>query len=164
SIVGCDTFGSTTWRWFHPDLYLYGIHGVEPLFAVMGTGCVSVTRIVVEGESPQEMAVGVWKDGRIGTFRDLRGGKSECVARIYGTKGIATAETAGYGQLLTEIVRFFKTGKVPVPPEETIEIFAFMTAADVSKARGGAPVTIAEVREEAKRENEARRRRGTRRS
>jgi hypothetical protein len=56
-----------------------------------------------------------------------------------------------------EIVKFFKTGKTPVTPEETIEIFAFMTAADESKAKNGAKVELATVLEEAKRQNAARR-------
>ena len=43
----------------------------------------------------------------------------------------------------------FKTGQVPVPPEETIELFAFMSAADESKAQNGARVTLASVLEKA---------------
>ena len=37
---------------------------------------------------------------------------------------------------------FFRTGVPPVPEEETIEIFAFMRAANMSKAAGGKVVTI----------------------
>jgi hypothetical protein len=33
----------------------------------------------------------------------------------------------------------------PVDPEETLEIIAFMEAAELSKARGGAAVALAEV-------------------
>ena len=33
----------------------------------------------------------------------------------------------------------------PVSPEETLEIFAFMSAADLSKERGGAPVKLEEL-------------------
>ena len=40
-------------------------------------------------------------------------------------------------------MKFFKTGVVPFPPEETLEIFALMEAAEVSAKRGGAPVTLA---------------------
>jgi len=41
-----------------------------------------------------------------------------------------------------EIVRFFETGISPVTREETLEIFAFMEAADQSKANGGRAVSI----------------------
>ena len=44
-----------------------------------------------------------------------------------------------------EIARFFKTRKPPVDPEETLQVMAFMSAADLSKERGGAPVSLAEV-------------------
>ena len=46
--------------------------------------------------------------------------------------------------------RFFKSGKSPVRAEETIEIFAFMEAADESKRQGGAPVSLASVLAKAK--------------
>ena len=141
-IVGCDVFGSSSWAEFHPDLYLYGIHAVEPLFTIMGTGCESVRRVKAGGT---DLVVGVWKDGRIGTFRDLGKGKSGYTANIYGTKGSATGKSSGYGPLLEQIVKFFKTGKPPVPAEETIEIFAFMSAADESKAQDGAAINIQEL-------------------
>ena len=140
-IVGCDVFGSSSWTEFHPDLFLYGIHPVEALFTIMGPDCESVRRIKTEGS---DMVVGVWKGGRIGTFRDLRGGRSGGIA-IYGREGSATARSAGYGPLLERIIEFFKTGVPQVPAEETIAIYAFMSAADESKARDGAAVSIAEL-------------------
>ena len=51
----------------------------------------------------------------------------------------------GYAPLVVEIMKFFKTGVAPVSPEETIEIFAFMEAADESKAKGGTAVRISDV-------------------
>lgn len=141
-IVSCDVFGTSSWAEFHPDLYLYGIHAVEPLFTVMGTGCETVRRIKTDRG---DMVVGVWKGGRIGTFRDLRGGKTEFKTIIYGKNGMATANSSGYGPLLEQIVKFFKTGNPPVPAEETIEIFAFMSAADESKAEDGAAISIADL-------------------
>jgi hypothetical protein len=52
-----------------------------------------------------------------------------------------------YRNLLVEIVKFFQTGVTPIQPEETLEMMAFMEAADLSKARGGAPVALKEVQE-----------------
>ncbi|MDP6557599.1 MAG: Gfo/Idh/MocA family oxidoreductase [Pirellulaceae bacterium] len=141
-IVGCDVFGSSSWAEHHPSLYLYGIHAVEPLFTVMGTACESVRRIKTDRV---DMVVGVWEGGRIGTFRDLRGGKTDFKTIIYGKKSMATANPSGYAPLLVEIVKFFKTGKPPVSSEETIKIFAFMSAADESSTQGGASVSISEL-------------------
>ena len=146
-IVGCDVFGSSSWAEHHPDLYLYGIHPVEALFTVLGTGCQEVRRVKAGGT---DLVIGVWKDGRVGTFRDLRGGKPEAPVVIYGTKASATGQSGGYAPLLQEIITFFKTGKPPVPAEETIEIYAFMSAADESKARNGAAVSVPELIERAK--------------
>jgi len=146
-VKGCDVFGSSSWAEHHPDLYLYGIHPVTALFAVMGTGCERVSRYRTKSI---DLVVGVWKDGRIGTFRDLRGGKSDSAVFIYGTKGMVKSKSPGYKPLVDEIVKFFQTGKVPVSVEETIEIYAFMSAADESKALGGAPVFLKTLIEKSK--------------
>ncbi len=145
-IVSCDAFGSSSWAQFHPDLYLYGIHAVEPLFTVMGTGCQAVRRIKTDAV---DMVIGTWGDGRVGTFRDLGDGKSPGKVIIYGSKSSLIGDSAGYAPLLQQIVSFFKTGEPPVPAKETIEIYAFMSAADESKARDGAAVSIDEVIEQA---------------
>jgi len=154
-VLGCDAFGPCSLEEHHPDLYWYGVHGVEILFTIMGTGCERVRRVQTKDF---EFVVGLWKDGRIGTYRGLRKGKSEFGALVFGSKGIArTGKYAGYGYLIDEIVKFFKTGKVPVPAEETIEIFAFMTAADESKACQGAAVWLESVIQKAKKRNELQR-------
>ena len=64
-----------------------------------------------------------------------------------GDKGenVEVAKYEGYDPLLFSIVHFFRTGVKPVTDEETIEIYAFMEAADESKRRGGAEVTLKEV-------------------
>ncbi len=142
-VIGCDAFSPCSLEEHHPDLYWYGIHGVETLFTIMGPGCDTVTRTQTKDT---EYVVGVWKDGRIGTFRGIRGGKADYGAFVYGAKSIGSCGGyTGYGPLVEEIIKFFKSGKPPVTPEETVEIYAFMSAADESKKRGGAPVSIAEV-------------------
>ena len=39
-------------------------------------------------------------------------------------------------------MKFFQTGVPPVPNEVTVEIFAFMDAAQRSKGAGGAPMRL----------------------
>ena len=144
-VQSAETSSPATLEPHHPDLYWYGIHGCEALFTVMGTGCESVVRrSTADGKIE---VIGTWKGGRTGTFRE---GKYGGVAR--GEKGEAKVGMYDhYAPLVVEIVKFFQTGKSPVPVEETIELFAFMTAADESKRLGGKPVTLAEVLANARR-------------
>jgi hypothetical protein len=143
SVLGCDAYGPCSLEEHHPDLFWYGIHGVELLFTIMGTGCQSVARVQTRGH---ELVTGVWSDGRVGTFRGIREGHSDYGATVFGKRGIApSGGEGGYEPLLVEIVKFFKTGKPPVTAEETLEIYAFMEAADESKREGGKPVTLESV-------------------
>ncbi|UCE46263.1 MAG: Gfo/Idh/MocA family oxidoreductase [Phycisphaerales bacterium] len=147
-VLGCDVYSPCHLEEHHPDLYWYGVHGVEMLFAVMGPGCQSVRRVQTDA---YEHVVGLWEGGRIGTFRGVHAGKTGYGGTIFGSKGVVQiGKYGGYEPLVREVIEFFKTGKVPVPAEETIEIFAFMSAADVSKARGGAEVSLAELIDKAR--------------
>jgi predicted dehydrogenase len=148
-VVGADAFSPCELEKTHPDLFWYGIHGVETLFTVMGTGCKSVVRVHTEGT---DVAVGTWQDGRIGTFRGTRSGKGSYGGTVFGEKGkLVLSEFRGYNPLLIKIIEFFNTGVVPVKPEETLEILAFMDAADESKRKGGVPVNLETVVQRAKR-------------
>jgi predicted dehydrogenase len=147
-VIGCASYGPCPLLEQPPDLFWYGIHGVETLFTIMGPGCESVARVHTPGT---DLVTGTWKGGRVGTFRGIRNGKSGYGVTVFGSKGIETNTGASsYEPLLVEICKFFKTGKPPVSAEETLEIAAFMTAAAKSMERGGAPVTLADVMAQAR--------------
>jgi hypothetical protein len=153
-VLGCATYGPCSLEKHHPDLYWYGVHGVESLFTIMGTGCESATRVQTEGT---DLVAGVWRGGRIGTFRGLRKGPYEYGATVFGSNSNVTGGSdVGYEPLLVEICKFFRTGKPPVSAEETIEIFAFMEAADESKRQGGKTVSLETVMARARAELAAR--------
>jgi hypothetical protein len=144
-LVGAFTYGPSPTEPHHPDLFWYGIHAVEMLYTLMGPGCESVTRVHSEGA---DVVVGKWKDGRVGTMRGIRDGKQDYGAVAFGAKTNLTTPTsmkADYRNLLVEIVKFFQGGPPPVQPEVTLEMMAFMEAADLSKARGGAAVALSEI-------------------
>lgn len=142
-ITGAATWGPCSYLEGTPDLFFYGVHGIEILYTLMGPGCETVTRT----HTPDaDLVAGTWQDGRIGTYRGIRKNKAEFGAIAFGDKGIVQADRAGgYEELCREIGKFFKTGVAPVEPETTIELFAFMEAADESRRRNGSAVAIADV-------------------
>ncbi|MEX0772999.1 MAG: Gfo/Idh/MocA family oxidoreductase [Balneolales bacterium] len=147
-VIGVDAYSSAGREPSHPDFFWYGIHGVEIIFAVMGTGCKSVTRTETD---TTDIAVGVWDDDRMATFRGIRDGRGGIGGIAYGSEEILTlGPSQGYQPLIYSILDFFRTGIPPVSMEETLEIYAFMEAADESKRQNGAPVALDYVLSEAK--------------
>ena len=97
------------------------------------------------------MVTGVWSGGRVGTLRGLRNQATPHQVIVFGSKSVAHQQSGGdYANLVQEIMTFFQTKKPPIDSKETIELFAFMEAADESKRRGGVPVSIAETIEKAR--------------
>lgn len=139
-VLGADCYTPGHLEPSHSDLAWYGIHGTEILFTVMGTGCAWVNRMSSE---ETDVAVGIWDDGRIGTVRATRTGKSSYGGHAFTEKGVvSTGEYKGYEPLLKEILKFFKTRIPPVTEKETLEIFTFMEAADISKSKGGKIISM----------------------
>jgi hypothetical protein len=139
-VIQAETYSPASLEKTHPDLFWYGIHGVESLFTVMGPGCISVKRgTTADGKIS---VTGTWDGGRKGTFSENKGYGGKAV----GEKGESAVGTYdGYDPLLFAAVHFFRTGIAPVSTEETLEIYAFMEAADESKRRNGAEVSLKEV-------------------
>lgn len=142
-----DARGVTTWgpgpieEHHQLELAWYAIHPIELLYTLMGPGCESVSRAV--GKDADVMT-GVWKDGRIGTVRALRpyGTYGAVVFREKSAVESKPKTAEGYRPLLVEVIKFFETKQPPVPNDETLEIFAFMDAAQKSKQQNGAPVKL----------------------
>ncbi|MEP6949153.1 MAG: Gfo/Idh/MocA family oxidoreductase [Ginsengibacter sp.] len=142
-VLGADVFGPAHLEKTHPDLFWYGIHGVELLFTLMGTGCKSVIRV---NTPDTDVVVGTWEDQRIGNFRGLRSGKLDYGGTVYPEKvNVTSGSSQGYNALLVQIIKFFETGKSTVDSKDTIEIYAFMEAADESKRKDGMNVSIESV-------------------
>lgn len=150
-IIGADCYSPHKVEPSHPDFGWYGMHGVEMLFTVMGTGCVSVHRMSSKGT---DVVAGLWNDGRIGTFRGLinnfiYGGTA------YTDKGaVPVGGYDGYKPLLDQILTFFKTRVAPVSEKETLEIFTFMEASNISKKHNGEIISMDETYKKAQKEAE----------
>ncbi len=138
-----EAYGPATIEPLMPDFYFYVVHVTESLYTLLGSGCESVTRSTTKD---CEVATGIWNDGRIGVVYGLKGSRVGNGASIFGDKSVAseTLET-NFPALATSLLAFFRGAEEPVRLEETLEIMAFMEAADESKRRGGAPVKLADV-------------------
>ena len=139
-VTYCETHSPCSIEPTHPDLFWYGIHGVESLFTVMGTGCQGVQR--GKTEDGRIEVRGTWAGGRIGIFREGKG----YGGHAKGTQGESPVGSYdGYAPMVADIVKFFQTGKPPVSARETLEIYAFMAAADESKRQDGKAVPLAKL-------------------
>ena len=141
AILGVESYGPASLEPTNPGLFWYGIHAVEGLYTMMGPGCESVT---TSSNKDFDVVVGVWKDGRLGTVRGLRKGKEDYGLLVFGEKAVKCIPTldVSYVPLLRQIIRFFQTGQPPVPNDETLEIMAFMDAAEHSRLKGGIPAKL----------------------
>ena len=142
-----DSLGVLTWgpgpveEHHYLDLSWYAIHPIELLYTLMGTGCEEVTRISTPNG---DIVTGRWKNGKTGTVRTLRpyGDYGAVVFRPKQAIESKPKASAGYRPLLVEIIKFFESRQPPVSNEETLEIFAFMDAAQRSKEAGGQPMKL----------------------
>lgn len=127
----------------HPDLYWYGIHSVEALFTVLGPGCETVSRTHTANT---DVVTGIWNDGRVGNLHALRNGKTPHGVLVFGTQDhLVQTKSGNYAPLIREVVQFFKSGKPPVAVDVSLEIYAFMEAAEESKRQGGKPVSMTRI-------------------
>ncbi|MEI8247769.1 MAG: Gfo/Idh/MocA family oxidoreductase [Lentisphaerota bacterium] len=127
--------GAMTWSPYMqnprmPGWIYYAIHAVEPLFELLGPGCVDV-RCVPGQYGPT--AIGRWADGRTGIARAAAGGVHGYGFTVWREKKTVTTTVAMdtiYQGLLDAIVDFFRTGVAPTPVESEVEVVAFMEKAN----------------------------------
>ena len=158
-VIGCDVYGGWTVDAPDADRFTRPLHSIETLYAIMGPGVVSVSST---GTPTGEFITAIWGDGRVGSYRGIKTGSVKYSATVFGESGVSTAGIYGHGVpvkgvvptddryvgyegLALEIARFFKGGPVPVTPEETLEIFALLQAAEMSRAQQGALVPLPDL-------------------
>lgn len=158
-VIGCDVYGGCVTEPGHSEFFWHAVHGIDTLSVIMGPGCVSVR---CTSTPTAEIITGVWSDGRVGTFRGIKEGKLKYSATVFGTDGVSTAGVYGHGVptkgmvptndkymgyegVAIEMAKFFKGGPPPVSPAETLEVFAILEAAKISKERAGTDVSLKSV-------------------
>jgi len=137
-ILGCESFGPMAILEDFPGLFWYGIHSAEVLFSKMGTGCREVS---VRCTETADVVTGIWDDGRVGTLYGYRiKGLSGFGCTVFTDQGIlhglAGKEPPHYALMMPEILKFFRNGESPIDIKETLEITAFLDAANESRRSG----------------------------
>jgi len=149
TVLGAFTYSPAPTQESHTDLFWYGIHGVELLYTVMGPGCKEVAH--VHHTDGEDLVVGFWENGRVGTFKGIREGRRDYGGTVFTHDANITLGTfGGYKPLVEQVVAFFRTGVAPVSPQETIELYTFMEAAQESRRMGGKKVSLDGILSKAK--------------
>jgi hypothetical protein len=149
NVLGAFTYSPAPTQQSHTDLFWYGIHGVELLYTVMGPGCKEVSH--VHHTDKEDLVVGFWENDRVGTFKGIRDGRRDYGGTVFTRDANITLGTfGGYKPLVEQIVVFFRTRVAPVSSRETIELYTFMEAAQESRRKGGAKVSLEKILSKAK--------------
>ena len=128
----------------------YGIHGFEPFVTVMGTGAEKVSCFRTDSGDVINVQYGDGRLAQLHLFRDAWSYTGYVMPEKPAdpkSPVVVSDGYPGYKPLLMEILKFARTGVPPFPPEETLEIFKLMEAAEMSAKRGGMPVTLDEALE-----------------
>jgi hypothetical protein len=138
SVVSCEAFGTMGILDDYPPYFWYGVHGADVVFSYMGKGCASAQAV---HRQDADLLIGVWEDGRIATVRGLRSGPYHFGCAVFTDKGtvsgLALNDPPSYALLLGPVMEFFRTGVSPIEIAETLEVMAFLEAAERSLAQGG---------------------------
>lgn len=125
------------------DWYYYGVHAVELLGAVAGTGAKTVTR---HAFPDRDVVVIDYGDGPTGIVQTLRDAAYTFELVAYGKEGHGSFEVrdsdAFYGNTMAEVVKMAQTGVAPLKPEQTLEVLAILQAG-VTSAETGTTVPVA---------------------
>ncbi len=136
-VFGADIYGPMAIQPTQPGFFWYGIHTVEMLFAALGKGC---ARVTVASNEDHDFAVGVWKDGRIGTVRGNRRENKKFGGIVHRENGSHFVDAYRgrpyYVGLMEHILSMFESGTPPIDPEDTVEIIRFIEAANRSREDG----------------------------
>ncbi|BFH59893.1 Gfo/Idh/MocA family protein [Paenibacillus azoreducens] len=138
NLFGVDCYGPMELQPTQPGFFWYGIHMADMLYRCMGPGC---TEVRVTTSEDHDLAVGVWSDGRIGTIRGNRKGNKRFGALLHREQNTAHVDIYAqqkpyYASMLEAVIRMFQTQTPPININETLEVIAFLEAANESRVTG----------------------------
>jgi len=128
------------------DWYYYGVHAVEVLGVVAGTGATWVHRHAMED---RDITVIDYDTGPSAVVETLRDAAYVFHLTAYGADGWTSVEVVDFNGFYTntmrEVVRMVETGTSPLGREQTLEVLAILEAGNRSAA-AGQRVNLADIR------------------
>jgi predicted dehydrogenase len=139
-VQGAVASGPAELRPDFPGYFWYGIHAAEVLFTKMGRGC---RRVRVEAADQADVITAHWADGRVGAVVAHRlPGCHDFACTVFTEHGVQQATNRegppDYARMLPHVLDFCRTRQPAVDPAETLEIVAFLEAANRSRETGEA--------------------------
>lgn len=141
-LQGLITYGPAKRDPFNPGLLHYGIHAIEVLYALMGTGCESVSCTHSEGS---DIVTGRWRDGRLATLRGSRAGATAYGAVAFCEHAVLSQPIStydAYTNCCREIVRAFTEARPLVAHAELREVTRFALTALESEQTAGTRLSL----------------------
>jgi predicted dehydrogenase len=127
------------------DWFYYGVHAVELLGAVAGTGAKTVHRHVFD---QRDVVVIGYDDGPTAVVATLRDASYVFELTAYGETGhlsFSVDDAIGfYSNTMREVVKMVETGISPLAPEQTLEVLAILHAGTRS-AETGTTVSLTDL-------------------
>ena len=142
---GAITYGPAKRSDGNPGLFHYGIHSVELLFELLGSGCETVSTTWSE---KAEIVTGIWSDGRIGTVRGNRTGVTSYGFIAYCDAGVVSETVStrfAYRNLCHEIVKTFESKCPSVTHKSNLDVVRFVLASLKSERSSGQPVSLRDM-------------------
>ncbi len=105
---------------------MYSIHQIEPIICLMES---RAKQVMFTGESNHPSMIIMFEDGRCAQMYQTRNTPFRLtVEKEDGSSNIVQIKSNYFGLFLEELIRFFDTGIVPVPHEQTIDVIAVREA------------------------------------
>jgi len=138
-VTGRDFYGPMAFVDEMPGYFWYGIHSVEMLYRAFGPGC---SRVRVLSNEIHDLIVAEWTDGRMASVRGNRMGNFHFGGALHTGQSVfsfsAKAGAKPYNaSLIACIIAFIESRQSPVSVRESLEIIAFLDAANTSRENGG---------------------------
>ncbi len=144
-VLSAEGFGPLVFLPDYHDYFWYGIHTAELIYHYLGAGCEAVRTVSGQGI---ELVIGRWKDGRIGQISGYGFGGSRFGVRLVTENehriSMQNPDVPYMQPLALAVLEFFRTGRSPVDPVESLEVIAFLEAASRSRKNGGEWILLEE--------------------